>query len=151
MLWYLQGNLTTNTNGVESRSVMYQLPTLPVLPIIRPTAPLFSFDAGIADAMDFDIESSSRVWVGATSGLYLWQGSEAGSWSSTLFAAVTDIIFVGLSTDGSVLYVTTPTQLWSFDTTALQYTTTEVPLLTAPIGRQFRGVVSGPRSRLVDY
>jgi hypothetical protein len=60
------------------------------------------------DAWDFDIASSSTIWVGALSGLYQYVLNAATNrWSFTLYNAVTGINFVGVSTDRSTVYVVT--------------------------------------------
>ena len=142
-VFFIQGNYSLG--AATFSSAMWLLPSVPLTPVAKPTSPIFTADPGLTDWNDFSIQDENTIWVAATSGLYLYStDGSSGTWTYTLYDSVQNLLFVGVSGDGNSVYVTTADGVYAFDTSTGQYTNNGAPILTAPSGRQFRGVAAVP-------
>lgn len=138
-LWFMQ----LNASFVSAMYRIGSLPNLQTAPAVKPAAPLFA--GPTMDWTDFALASDSLVYVGATSGLYVWAADAGGVWSVTAVAgSPRDIISVGLSNDAATLYAVvannTVSGLYAYSTASGSWVNGGAPILLPPTGRQFRGV-----------
>lgn len=137
------GVVTATVGWVNPQSAVFRLESIPSAGTIVKPAPLFLVPT--ADVADMDVRDDSTVFIGQVSGLGVGELVD-GAWRyRVLSTAVTNIVSVAVSHDGSTVYVTVAlpgfSGVYAWDVATSAWAGGEEPtaIVSAPSGYSFRG------------
>ena len=110
---------------------------------------------GLIAPQGFDFQNASALWVADWgAGLKLFRRNATGGWKLTRALVVPasnvsgtptsgNVSQVAVGSDGSAVYVTTPSAVWALGTSSLTWSS--APMFAAPAGTELRGIVLAPQ------